>query len=49
MCVCTCIRDGVPVLNFTVDFFFLSVDTIKCSLVLVPAACLFLILIKVGV
>lgn len=49
MCVCTCMRDGVPVLNFTEWIFFLSVDSIKCLLVLVPAACLFSIQIKVKV
>lgn len=36
-----CLRDGVS-LNYTLwIFFFFFVDSVKCLLVLVPAACLF--------
>lgn len=49
VCLCVCLRDGVS-LNYTQwIFFFCFVDSVKCLLVLVPAACLFWILIKVKV
>ena len=42
VCLSVCLRDGVS-LNYTqwIFFFFFFVDSIKCLLVLVPAACLF--------
>ena len=50
VCLSVCLRDGVS-LNYTQWIFFFSffVDSIKCLLVLVPAACLFWFLIKVKV
>lgn len=47
LCVCTCINEGVEF--YRVDFPPLSVDTIKCLLVLAPAACFVFIPMKVRV